>query len=498
MRARLFRWLDDAMNPVLLKELRQAVRSRFIATALILSLLAEVVVIVARFTEQQLGEFGLASAALGQQTFGVLFGAVVFVCAIAVPMYTGMRIAAERSDTNTDLMFITTISPWTIVSGKLLAVTAAVLLVFGAALPFFAFAYVLRGIDLMVSSTAVVIAILFVVTEAVLALFVGALPASRPFKTLLGLLAAVGALTSIVPIIAYATGSFTRISSIDSEAVIGIILCFAVVDAVFLVLTAAVMTPPAANRALPIRVMLTILWSVTFVGVNHAAIAGGKLDVLLFWAWGAFGFITIVLLSASGERETWGRRVTRRIPSNPLLRALAFPFYSGAAGGTLWACGMFAATIAAFHFAAGRVPHATFSTPISPARLIERATWQIIAGALCVIGYALTAVRLHRRYLARRIAQKHTWAVAFVLLLVFGIVVPLVATYRYFETPEFEGVYAWSTLFNPFPASNEPRVIAPRIAVLASWCAIVMLMNLRWATGQWSRFRRTVTQAAGA
>src|SRR5205807_7480474 len=83
----------------------------------------------------------------GRQVFRILQGILLGTC-LLVPIYAGLRLGAERSDTNVDLLFISTLRPRAIVAGKLLSSLVLVLLVFSACTPFMTFSYLLRGLDI--------------------------------------------------------------------------------------------------------------------------------------------------------------------------------------------------------------------------------------------------------------------------------------------------------------------------------------------------------------
>src|SRR5215212_1078206 len=141
--------LDNWVNPIMVKELRQAVRGRFVATVLTLALLAQCVAIAAIILSGKVNAELFSNEPAGPAAFTAIFTVVFMACLFFVPLYVGVRMVTERSDTNVDLFFITTIRPRAIVFGKLQAVLALVTLMFSAALPFLVFSYVLRGIDLI-------------------------------------------------------------------------------------------------------------------------------------------------------------------------------------------------------------------------------------------------------------------------------------------------------------------------------------------------------------
>src|SRR5262245_44392589 len=173
------------------------------------------------------------------------------------------------------------------------------------------------------------------------------------------------------------------------------------------------------------------------------------------------GVVTMVLLCALlmviaiNERESWSPRTAPRTPRSWWLRAPAFLFYAGAAGGLCLACLLFGLTVLVGVIAAPYfpLPEAFRDPPGSPFRPFD--PWTQVTKFMLVIGlytlaYALTAV-LVRRASPWRIALPHTWIV-FVALLIFGLVVPLLTSiFLHFGTWNLQTHYGW-VLVNPIAA----------------------------------------------
>src|SRR5262245_50237735 len=103
--------LDDMLNPIAVKELRQAVKSRIVISALLLFLLIQLSILLLSlwFGDRQTGESINLHA--GREIFQILQGFLLGTCMLLVPAYAGVRLAAEHSDTNVDLLFISTLRP---------------------------------------------------------------------------------------------------------------------------------------------------------------------------------------------------------------------------------------------------------------------------------------------------------------------------------------------------------------------------------------------------
>jgi len=487
--------IDDWMNPIAVKELRQAVRGKFVAIAVLLALIVQLIAVFIITMSNSL-TVSPTSQPAGPAAFSTLFTVLFTISIFLIPAYSGIRMAAERSDTSTDLLFITTIRPRTIIIGKLMAVVGLLVLLFSASLPFLVFSYVLRGIDMFAIVLLLALALIAVVNQSILALFIGSVPASRPFKILLAVGFFLGTFLIYRPMlevtmevlrmgvdlgILVATPFWSALGTF-----VGVLIAL---DAVVVVLTTAAISPPVANRAFPVRSMISVMWALAFIGAMWATFST-KLDLLLsVWAVLFLVFVSLVLLSAIGERETWAPRILRTIPRSPLLRAAAFLFYSGSGGGILWALLFFAGTVVLYYAGA----HAA---PLLYAERVPLVTRYLADGVFCIVGYALTAALLRRKLLPR-IPARTTWAVALGLFLIGAIAPMVIGLAMDAETNRF-GLYAnVATMLNPFPMTmRSAKAAGVRTLVLALWALAVMLMNGAWIVAQARRFRPLPLQEA--
>jgi hypothetical protein len=475
--------LDDRLNPIAVKELRQAVRGKFVAVAVILSLFGQLLAVAFLAASSSFLSPTVDQQGGGPAAFMALYGVLFTICIFLIPAYSGFRMAAERSDANIDLLFITTIQPHTIVIGKLISIVAMVVLLFSASLPFLVFSYVLRGIDLISILILLFVAFATVINHSLLALCVGCLPASKPFKILLAAAFFLGTFLIFPPVLAFASQTLRVGIGLFVMTMSGLVT-FAVttvaVQAILLIVTTAMLMPPVANRALPIRATLAVMWVLTYAGAALFRDRSGTNRALDAWAVGALVVISLVLLSAVGERESWAPRVARTIPSHPLRRFLAFVFFSGAGGGVLWCLFFYAATIALYVLT---------QTGTSSVRALAD-------GALCMLAYALTAALIRRKWLTR-VPPRVTWAIALVLFLILAIVPALVAFLMDAETTSFSGYVQIATIANPFPSSMRSAVAKDiRTATLAFWCFVELILAAPWIAQQLGRFRRYQAAAA--
>jgi hypothetical protein len=476
--------VSDWLNPIVVKELRQAVQSRFVVAALLILLAIQIVAV---------GIYLLTASDptnnfdAGRTVFLILFGILLAISLLFVPLYSGVRLAAERSETNLDLLFITTIKPRSIVAGKLMAAVTLTVLVFSACLPFLTFTYFLRGIDLPSMLVALALGFTVVIVGSQMAIFVGCLPVSRGFKFMIGLVVLVvfiaayfSAMAGVSAMIMRGVGS--RVSSAEFWQWAGFFaLVFVSLFGLFFVLSVALISPHSANRALPVRVYISAIW---LIG-GAAALLGSWMkathDPLTFWQ-GAFNTLFgISLFVAVSERDWPGRRVLRAVPAPGPRRTLSFFFFSGSASGLLWTCTMIAAT-----YGVCWLWWRLFPTTSGLHGLVEATRWFTVM-CLYLFCYALSGALL-RRHVLDRAGAEWTWMFSLALLII-GCVVPFLIGMMVFM-----GSAWWNTGFgkwlvgNPFVWDVEAhRDLYLSVGII--WATLAVAFNLHWFIERSRAFR---------
>lgn len=414
--------LADRLNPITVKELRQAARGRFLIAVYFGLLLLQVINLTVQLLGEGISELDLlADQQPGRQ---VAIGAaimLVLMTVLAVPVATAARLFAERAAEGIDLLFVTSLSPRRIVAGKLEASLVLVLVLTSACAPFLAFTYFLRGVDLVVLAVALA-AIVTVSTLAILVAIatacIGGSPVLRALVALpVGLGLFVATISTMVWVGALLSGEVTGLGTV--EANLGLLAFFAIAAAAGRLLfevAVALVSPPVANRARAPRVFLTVAWVLSAVALRQVDLHWPGTQAWTIWVllWAHLaGFVLLVAVSA---RDQPSRRMAREIPHGALRRAGAFLFASGSGPGLAWTLGLLAATLAVGWAAAATNP--TIDTLVE---LFEAAGAAGFFAFYGVLGYLV-----HRRWLRRRIPLELTWTVS-LLFLAAGVVLPPIA-----------------------------------------------------------------------
>jgi hypothetical protein len=479
---------SDRINPIVIKELRQAVQSRFVIAALLTLLSVQLAAIGIYILASGASLFGFDS---GRQSFMMLFGILQVIGIVFVPLYTGARLAAERSDINVDLLFITTIKPRSVIAGKMFAAMTLTAMIYSACTPFMAFTYFLRGIDLPSIFISLGIGFVAVMACAQGAVFVACVPVNRAFKIIFGLIA-----LTIFGLICF--GTVLWVNEILRRGVIGrdfwqmitvmsMVISFLI--GLFFVLSVALIMPVAANRALPVRLFITVAWLLAGVAAVAGSLSENYNWPVVVWMVAFEIVFALALFAAVSERDLPGRRVLRSIPKSLPGRAGAFFFFSGAANGLAWASVMIVLTLAVAWVWVKSFPHNS-----NLRDLVDGAKWM---GGMCLyfFCYAMTGALL-RRFLFSRIGTELTWLIS-VALLILGIGAPIMTGYILFFNEQWwsENHGAW-LIGNPFAWDNKGhRVLYASVAGV--WAVLVAAMSLPWFIERLKSFRRaspTVTR----
>jgi len=491
--------LSDRVNPIVVKELRQAVRSRIVTGIFIFFLVVQFAIVALALL---LDDSAATSLSAGRSLAAALYSFMMFVCIVFVPIYSGLRLAWERSDARRDLMFATTISAGAIVRGKMLTAAMIVALIYSACAPFMVFTYLLRGIDLPTIFAMLGLGALYILGAVQFALFLACIPTSRVAKIFLGLFG----LAVILSMVGSTAATFGMMMAGPSfffggggpwgywgAIVSGLALSALAIGWVHFV-SVAILKPPSANRMLPVRIYVTAVWLVGGVVAVVWSILALDGDPIEAWAMLSTFFFAGALLVAVSERETWGPRVRRRIPRFLPARAVAFLFFSGGAGGVLWTSLILWLTLLVVSLMG--IYH--------PALLADwREGLQICGGmALYGMAYALTA-GLVRRLLVRlgaRFPHYYTWVLALALA-TFGSVAPLlvflVLTYGSRDWSRLMLGASPLTYLNPVYL-NESAGRDARLVFVGLWAAVVTAASTPWFVRQVRAFRPLRSEPAPA
>lgn len=345
---RTFQWLEragDWANPILVKETRQALKSRqFVITFMLLLGSAW---IVSAFWLLRSGP-SLEYEATGRQLFYWFYVVLAVATVLVVPFTAFRSLQSEREFNTYELLNVTTLTPRQIVWGKLFSALVQLFIFYSAITPFIAFASLLQGFDTPRAAFVLIgsmLVSLFLSMEVLMFATLAKQRVGQGFSAVVVLtqlaFALFGALGFVLQAIELDT---LRIDNRDFWVATGVVLLFgASYFVLFQQVTTAQLTFESDNRSTAIRItgmlQFWMLWALLFGWLYFYAVPLGLLrgfDSLLAGLatisavhWTVFG------LFMSTEGDFLSRRVRRNLPRNPLLRFLSIPFLPGGARGYL-------------------------------------------------------------------------------------------------------------------------------------------------------------------
>ncbi len=502
--ADLARWADNRVNPIVVKELRQAVRSRLVIVGFIVFLAVQLVAVwlytVATGAGNDL-EGGAGASAL-------LFALLFLSCSVFIPILTGFRLAVERSPAQLDLMYSTALTAGRVVRGKLLSAAVLALLAFSAAAPFITFTYLLRGVDLPSVFITLGLAFLYIMAATQFAIFLASVPTSLPAKVGLGLVG-LACLLVVGPYMGFMIFAAVAMSiGMGGGTSLDMILALVGTAAVMLwwlgllyLASVAVLSPPSSNRTRGLRLYVTAIWALTGVVAGFYAGFSSNPDAwvaMAVWAITWTVQVGLFLLVGISERTSWNRRIRRDIPRGMVRRALALLTTSGAPGGILHAVLLEVLTVAAAVAVLAAISHPRWYAFFQDDEMREAIQ---IAGGLGAyfVAFCLTAWFLVQVVRTRRgplVPHQSTWVMAGLLGTVatfaplVGVGILSYAQGRFADAERF-----WWTYVSPaLLADDDGRGL--RAFVGAAWAGLALMACAPRLIRQMGGFRPLETSRA--
>jgi hypothetical protein len=488
---RLLTSVAERLNPIVVKELRQAVQNRLVVGILILYLMIDLlivgVVLLLRNEEY-------VNYQLGNDVFLTLFSILLFTCLGFVPLYAAVRLTVERNSGDADLMFITTLSPGAIIRGKFLSALALTLLIFSACMPFIVLTYLLRGIDLPTIFLFLGLGLCLCAGANMLGVFTGAFQGPLFFRGVLGigLLGALGMGFSGVMSLIFEMQRFGGGISWTSDTFwsgLGTVMLVMLLGIGLLyVFAVAVISPRLSNRMMVPRLYVAGVWALSGLVAGGWCVQDDSLEPLIPWSVLNILMFCVLLFIVLGERDAWTARVQKAIPRNALPRFFTFILYSGSAGGILWYSLLTAITLlivcALFEFL---VPNAS----TREYRDLTDMCYTMGMTYGYMLCYCLSTIFIRDLFFKRTpTVVLPLSAVIFVGF--FGIIAPfLLAT---FISARHDDWSAWWQLFSPICLMDRPgpssRNLYDPVApfVVVGWLMISGVLTFRWFLAQWRKF----------
>ncbi|MFT5150349.1 MAG: hypothetical protein ACI841_000330, partial [Planctomycetota bacterium] len=330
-----FEFLDDFWNPILVKEVRQALRGRFFRVSFVLVLAALLIACAAMIID-------MGTTVSSHEGRDFFFG--IFVCLSAavmglVPFAAFNSMGAEWEENTFELLVISNLRPNRILIGKLLSAWTQSLLYFSAFTPFLVFAFLLRGIDLGVVGVMLITAQVGSVALSILAIFLSTLSKQRFVRIVLMAILSGALILAVIGVSVMTEGLLRRPGELrDRDFWLGCgasMIAIGTVASFCFLAACNMLAHSEENRSTGLRILscVVLLIMMVFVGLmmnlraDRSALSGTSIMMIVCMLVPGTFFAT--------EAERLGRRVRPRIPRTQLISTLVAPWLPGGSRGLI-------------------------------------------------------------------------------------------------------------------------------------------------------------------
>jgi hypothetical protein len=330
-----FARLSDVLNPILVREVQQAIKGRVFPLTILVALAISVVIASVVASDE-------VSASSGRRAFDAGFATLAPLLLFVVPMQAYNSMRTELKGGIVEQLLMSRLSPGRVLFGKLQAAMVQFLLYVSILSPLLATSYLLRGVDLLTIVVSLFFALVACVAATAFAVSSAAqavVPALQPIANLgiaFGLgLATFGAVAGIVGG-EYAQGMGYLLRSNQVGMVISALVLAAVLSTTLSWLAArSYLLHTFENKSTGFRLFLWSLpvvgygWMLGFVEPGDWQYVFPGMSVGLVFAAIAFGVFMVT------EQQEFSPRVYHHVPVSRGLAMLATPFLPGRDRGLL-------------------------------------------------------------------------------------------------------------------------------------------------------------------
>ena len=331
-----------SINPVALRELRQLVRSKVVSICLAvfpgLLFVFTMLAVSNAMSGKSPDELALGEG-LGSGPFTTVSILTSIVATLGIPFYAAMKAIMETKRESVGLEFTTALTPAKIVGGRMAATAILAGAAVAMAMPFFIFAYLLRGVQLQD-----VFLVPFCLFATGLSLFALSLSvacrkgAAAPKVILTVILFFAALVMSNVPLAMSRHGLTEPTPALEIAAWTAVGLATALIF--FRAYCAALLSPPHVDGERPFRIVVFALFLLSV----PIAVFFGPEQWAVGWLWVSGA---LVLQSAMSPKDV-PRAARGAAPRGFVRRLLRFPFTTGAAPGLLFSTLILALALSVF------------------------------------------------------------------------------------------------------------------------------------------------------
>ena len=333
--------ISEYLNPILVKEGRQAFKSfQFFYTFLLLLLVG--------WAWSMLGVTyrlpGIYYVPAGPMMLVGYFWILAFPLLVVIPFASFLSFANERNDGTYELVSITTLSSLQIILGKLGSSMVQMLIYLSALSPCLAFTYMLRGIDILTIFLLILYSFLASVALSAIALLLATMTRGGAIQGFLMVALGGELLFSFFTFCASGTQmALTGMFPLDQSVFWVFQLCslsfFVALLSLICLAAAARIAPASDNRSTRLRICMLVVQLLLTGWFTYAVFATGDEE----WLFGLILLTTIFWyvmgVFMTSESPIMSERVKRGLPKSFLGRVLLTWFNPGPGNGYMFAAG---------------------------------------------------------------------------------------------------------------------------------------------------------------
>lgn len=441
---RLWLWGTERINPIVVKEVRQSLKSRQFTIAFGLTLIAAIswtLIAISLMVPKIYYSPG------GVQLLTGFFCILQFPLMIIIPFSAFRSLTTETEDSTFELLSISALSAWQIVLGKMMSALLQILLYLSALAPCIVLTYLLRGVSLDSILFILGLTVTFSIAETAVALLLAAVSRARVLQAgatvmlLIGLIFGFFSWSSAI-----LSGVLVEVSNMPKEFYLGVFgVATVVLVALDLILraAAAAIDFPSENHSTPLRKRILLLVGVILFWSTFAVVASREEEVAFVFLIGAFLVCMFISALMTGELGIISPRARRTLPTSFAGRVFLTWFFPGAGMGYIFIVCLFAALVATMC-----VTELYYS--LSMQMSMGRTSIQYVGYLfLCYLTIYAGINRLVMLLVAKHMPARMLGSVALMTVcLLFLHMGPLLFVYALNDYREFD--YNWHQAFNIF------------------------------------------------
>ena len=334
--------IDDNLNPILVKELRQVVNGNSLISIMSLG---SVVMFIMLLIQLMMNDYNMEA---GKNLYDFILLTLSIVLLIIIPAQESNKFLNEQKNKSMELLYSSTITPFGIFWGKYLTINVIALQIYSLALPYMTISYLLRGIDIF--QIFLYNILLFIAMQPIISFSIFA-ASLRVSKVIFNLVMA-GVLFGYMSLCVSVFSTLSRANAIFSGASAFMLALFTVValevTGFFVSLGVCAISSSPSNRAFSPRLYIAVSFIVNSIVMTilnlllpSGVLSGSDLDGLNIGVYMIYFLLGLAgMLIASNERTEYNYRILSQIPRGVFKRIFVFPFFSGMANGMLFSFGL--------------------------------------------------------------------------------------------------------------------------------------------------------------